>query len=150
MGHLLPPGVQECPVCPSMWPDVGSFAGPPVLRGFLWVVEGRLVNASDPGRGIVYLEIRDRESPLALAPQPSGSVYLTAEDDPDADCRILTRPEGVQVCNRSQPGRCAGPPEYKPLPPGQRFDLGATSFRHVGLQPPLWVEELAGSLRERD
>ena len=32
-GHLLPPGVQECPVCPSLWPEISAFAGPALLRG---------------------------------------------------------------------------------------------------------------------
>ncbi|MFC1572791.1 hypothetical protein ACFL6M_04250, partial [Candidatus Eisenbacteria bacterium] len=150
MGHLLPPGGQECPVCPSMWPEVGHFAGPPVLRGFLWVERGRLANASDPRTEMAYVEVRDQETPLALASQPAGALHLTGEDDPDVDCRILMRPESVQVCNRTRTGRRSGPPVYEPLPPGQSLDLGGTSFRYLGVQPPVWVEKLAGSLQEQE
>ncbi len=148
-GHLLPPGVRECEVCPSLWPEVEPFAGPPVLRGFLWVVKGRLALASDPGRELEYLEIRDQHNPLLLASQPSGAVYMIGEDDREANCRILMRPEGVQVCDRNRPEGHSGLPSYTPLPPGQRFDLGGTSFRHLGLQPPVWVEKLAGNLQGR-
>ena len=146
-GHLLPPGAHECPICPSLWPEVESFAGPPVLRGFLWVEKGRLISASDPGKELAYVEIRDGESPLALTLQPTGAVYLAGEEDPEVDCRILMRPEGVQVCSRGRPGGRAGPMEYQMLPPGEKVDLGSTSFRHMQVQPPPWVEKLAGTLR---
>ena len=144
LGHLLPPGVQECPVCPSLWPEVKSFAGPPLLRGFLWVETGRLAAAADPGKELAYLEIRDGESPLALTLQPSGVVHLAGDDDRNVNCRILMRPEGVQVCNMNRPGTHSGPLAYEPLLPREKFDLGRTSFQHLEVQPPVWVEKLAG------
>jgi len=145
--HLLPPGVQECPICPSLWPEVESFAGPPVLRGLLWVEKGRLIAASDPGVELAYVEIRDLELPLALTQRPSGALHIVGEDDPGVDCRILMRPDGVQICRRNRLGHPSRSPVYEPLPPGQKIVLGGTSFRHVEVQPPLWVEKLAGSLR---
>ena len=144
-GHLLPPGVQECPVCPSLWPEVSSFAGPPLLRGLLWVETGRLVTASDPGKDLAYIEIRDQESPLVLSLQPSGAAYLAEDDDGDVICRILMRPQGVQVCNKYRPVAHPGPLAFEPLPAGEKFDLGRTSFRLLEVRPPVWVEKLAGS-----
>lgn len=144
-GHLLPPGVRDCPVCPSLWPEVDAFAGPPVLRGLLWVEQGRLAPASDPHKKLAFLEIRDQEAPLGLTVRPSGTVCVVGEDDPDSSCRILMRPSGVKVCCR-RPGQPSAPPAYQPLPCGERFDLGGATLRHLGLQPPVWVEKLAGSL----
>ena len=140
-GHLLPPGEQECPICPSLWPEVDSFSGPPMLRGFLWVESGRLATVAEPAQELAYLEIRDRESPLALTLLPSGVVHLTEDDDYDARCRILMRPDGVRVCDKNQPAIHSGLPAYEPLLAGKTLRLGRTSFRHIQVRPPAWAEK---------
>jgi hypothetical protein len=108
------------------------------------VETGRLVADSDPGKEVFFLEIRDLELPLALALLPSGAVQLIDDDDRNMMCRILMRPEGVQVCNKCRPGTLSGPLAYSPLLPGEKFDLGRTSFRYLELHPPVWTEKLAG------
>lgn len=141
-GHLLPPGVQQCPICPSQWPDISPFAGPPLLRGLLWIETGRLTATSDPGNELAYLEMRDQESPLALSLRSSGAASLVEDDNRDVVCRILMRPEGVQVCNKYHQKEHSGPLEFKPLQPGEILELGRTSFRLMPVRPPVWVEKL--------
>jgi hypothetical protein len=149
MGHLLPPGRTDCPVCPDLWPEVTAFAGPPVLRGVLWLEQGRLTSEVEPGADLAYLEVRDREQPLALKIQPSGTASIVVDDDdPNILCRVLMRPEGVQVCSRVRPGAPPGPPVYEPLPPGESFRAGHASFRYVAIEPPVWVQKLAGSQQQ--
>ncbi len=143
-GHLLPPGVQECSICPSLWPEISAFAGPPLLRGLLWVDAGSVTSPSDPGEDMAYLEIRDQESALALTLQPSGDVHLTGDDDGDVVCRILMRPEGVQVCNKIRPAAHTGPLAFEPLLPGEKFHLGGVLFRLQVVQPPAWVQKVGG------
>jgi hypothetical protein len=142
-GHLLPPGVRDCPVCPSLWPEVSSFAGPPLLRGLLWVETGRLAPAADPGRELAYLEVRDQENPIGLILRPTGAVHVTTNDDEGVSCRILMRPEGVQVCDKSRPREGSGAPSYVVLRPGEKLALGGTTLRHQEVQPPLWAQKLA-------
>ena len=144
-GHLLPPGAAECPVCPDLWPDVTAYAGPPVLRGILWLESGRLTNDAAPDARLTFLEVRDREHPLALKIQPSGAAHLVDDDDPDVLCRILARPEGLQVCRRFRPGAAPGPPTYEPLQSGDTFDVGHATFRYQIIPPPVWVQNLAGN-----
>jgi len=146
MGHLLPPGEQDCPICPSMWPEVDSFAGPPLLRGFLLVESGRLTGSQDPVAALTYLEVRDQEIPLALAPLHSGAVSLVDEDDDKIECRILMRPNGISVCQRDQMKKQKAPSVYEPLLPGEKFDLGGVSLRYHEVVPPAWARKLAGCL----
>ena len=147
-GHLLPPGEQECPICPSLWPEVGAFAGPPLLRGLLWVERGRLTAGAEPFEELAFLEVRDQENPLALAPQTSGAVRVSDESDSEVSCRILMRPDGLKICRINQSGRRAGAPVYEPLTAGETFDLGGTSLRYQEMRPPSWAVKLAGSAIE--
>jgi hypothetical protein len=109
----------------------------------LWVESGRLATVSEPAQELAYLEIRDRENPLALTSLPSGVIHLTEDDDPDTHCRILMRPDGVQVCNKNQPATHSGLPAYEPFLAGKTLRLGRTSFRHMQVQPPAWAEKSA-------
>lgn len=147
-GHLLPPGVKDCPVCPDLWPEVTDFAGPPLLRGILWLESGRLTTHAEPGVDLAFLEVRDQEQPLALKSLPTGAAQLVADDDPDVLCRILMRPDGVQVCHRHGGGATPGPPTYRTLRAGESFDAGQASFRYQELPPPAWAEKLASGNRQ--
>lgn len=142
-GHLLPPGEQGCTICPSLWPAVDAFAGPPLLRGLLWVERGRLIKGETATAELAFLEVRDQESPLVLSPQPSGAVRLTDESDADANCRILMRPDGLKVCVMGKPDGKSGLPAYTALPPGETLDLGGTSLRYQNVRAPAWAEKLA-------
>ncbi len=143
-GHLLPPGAQECPVCPHLWPEVTAFDGAPLLRGILLVEKGRLTNADDPADYLPYVEIRDREQPLVLTHAPNEQVTI-ANDDAAGTCRVLMRPEGVQVCGAGFAHEHAGPRVYKALGPDDTFVLGTTTFRHIAFDPPAWSVKLAES-----
>lgn len=81
-GHLLPPGEHECPICPSLWPEVSAFAGPALLRGLLWVDSGNVTSTIESGEDITFLEIRDQEETLALALQPNGDVRPIGRSHP--------------------------------------------------------------------
>lgn len=144
-GHLLPPGEHECPICPSLWPAVDAFAGPPLLRGLLWVERGRLIGNENVSEEIAFIEVRDQESPLVLSPQPSGAVRLTDESDTDANCRILMRPEGLKICLMGQPDGRSRLPAYIDVAPGEKIDLGGTSLRYQIVRTPAWAEKLAAN-----
>jgi len=145
LGHLLPPGGRDCPVCPSLWPEVDAFAGPALLRGLLWVDAGKLAEARAPDRLLAYLEVRDRDRPVSLARRASGRVEVAPEDDPDVVCRLLMRPGGPRVCNKSAPADPRSLPQYVPLPPGSSLDLGEVRLRFLDLAPPAWAEKMAAS-----
>jgi hypothetical protein len=142
-GHLLPPGEQECAVCPDLWPEVAPFVGAPLLRGLLWLESGRLFSDGDPGQSRPYVEVRDQDLPLALAIQAGGTIRIADADDPAVVCRILMRPEGVQVCSRQGTRPRSGPPVYDKLKPDGTFQLAGATFRYLQVQPPAWAEELA-------
>ncbi len=116
-----------------------------MLRGLFWVTSGSLAFASEPAQELAYLEIRDQGTPLGLRLLPSGTVHLTEDDD--VQCRILMRPEGVQVCDKNQSGLHSGIPTYVPLPVGKALRLGRTSFRHLQVQPPDWALKQAAELQ---
>jgi hypothetical protein len=144
-GHLLPPGEQECPICPSLWPAVDAFAGPPLLRGLLWVERGRLMGDETATAPLAFVEVRDQESPLVLSPLSSGAMRLSDESDGDANCRILMRPDGLKVCKMGQSGDRAGLPTYTALSPGEKLDWGGMTLRYQEIRTPAWAEKLAAN-----
>ena len=99
-GHILPDGESECAVCPGLWPEVGEFEGPPVLRGVLWAIEGQLVSIAEDGDSetVAAVELRDDMEPLSLRLHGSDGLEIMGTDDPRADVKILVRPGGVGAC----------------------------------------------------
>jgi len=129
-GHILPPGARECPLCPSMWPDVSTFSGPGVLRGILLVERGRLEN--EAGAPAEFLEIRDHEQPLSFVQAEPGRLSPTTLDDGAATVRILMRPDGVSTCVKPGKGKLA----YEKLPPGGTRAVGGVQFRSILFDVP--------------
>lgn len=143
-GHLLPPGVRECPVCPNEWPEVPGYAGPPVLRGVLWVERGAVVARDAEGETeLPYVEVRDREAPVALSTDARGRARLTDEQDAAAVVRILMRPEGLMVCKKAAPGVLraeAGPLRFEALAAEHSLDVGNARLRYLAWPVPQWVD----------
>lgn len=143
-GHILPPGVRECPLCPTLWPSPPPFAGPPILRGVLWVEAGALHVAGDRV-GHEFLELRDMELPLSFRARSPLVADVASADQQDAAIKLLVRPEGVSVCGRPSGGR-AGPaaPRYEPLRDGGRVEVEGVRLRFVAIAAPAWTQSRAG------
>jgi hypothetical protein len=141
-GHLLPPGVRECPVCPSEWPETPVFEGPPILRGLLWVERGRLlaIPAAGGDDDRSYIELRDDEAPLNIGEDTRGRARLFQSEDPAVTVRIVVRPSGVLVCQKGGASP-AVPLAYVPLAAGGALDLGNTRLRLLTWPVPAWVEK---------
>jgi hypothetical protein len=143
-GHVLPPGVRECPICPSMWPEVAAFVGPPVLRGVLWIEGGQIL---DPARGepIPLIELRDGEQPLSLSPHAEPDVVVLGGDESRAAAKVLVRPDGVSLCERPDArAASAGPraerPAYRTFPQDTPLAIGRARLRFIPLAAPAWIE----------
>jgi hypothetical protein len=132
-GHILPPGSRDCPVCPSMWPDVAPFVGPPLLRGVLWVERGRL-KEGESGRALPYLEVRDLETPLTFDQAAPDELRLAPAEAKSGVARILMRPDGVSVCEKA--GGRSGKPAYVPVVAGEILTLGGVRIRFVPFEVP--------------
>jgi hypothetical protein len=137
-GHLLPPDSQECPRCPQSWPEVPPFDGPPILRAALVVERGELY-VEDTSRTTSLIEARDRLQPLSLVKDDRARMRLTEREEPNAQARILMRPDGVSVCQRPDargakrsPGKIA----YRPLNPGETAAVGGVTFRLYAFHVP--------------
>jgi len=102
-GHVLAADQVQCTRCTLSWPEVTAFDGPPVLRGLLLAVEGRLVH---DGRQVGLLELRDAELPVGLGEGRSPrDARVSLGSDEAIEVRLLVRPEGVQVCSRTEAER---------------------------------------------
>jgi len=141
-GHLLAPGQRDCAVCPSAWPEVPPFQGPPVLRGLLWVERGDLVGSANEGSGerLYFCELRDREASIALGIDARGRARLLADDDPETVARLVVRPSGFSLCRRGGRATRPGPLAYEPLHPGSSFDLENVRLRLVTWEIPAFPE----------
>ena len=139
-GHLLPPSVTDCPVCPSMWPDSGPFSGPAILRGVLWADAGRI---KDEGAEttLPVVELRDFAKPYAFRVEGSDCLRRIHEDPGNAAVQVLVRPEGVFAClgldYRAQGTRL----EFAPLGVSGSLRVGPILIRTVLFDVPDWVEE---------
>ena len=151
-GHILPPGVRECAVCPTLWPATTPFAGPPILRGLLWIDAGELRGLADAGP-LPFLELRDGETPVAIVASSPLTASLGSADHKDTIVRILVRPDGVSACTRpgaprggsaaSKGGRPASP-RYEPLAENAPVEVERVRLRFVPIQAPAWIHARAG------
>lgn len=137
-GHLLPPKVTECPVCPMMWPDPGSFSGPPILRGVLWVDGGRLRREHDPAAQPV-LELRDGAAPLALRVEGTDSLVQLAGEPGRASVQFLVRPDGVRACLGAEFRRPGAVAQFQPIAEETGLRVGPVLVRVVLFEVPEWV-----------
>ena len=138
-GHLLAPDQADCPVCPSMWPESDPFAGPPILRGILWVDHGKL-RTPDGADRMPYVELRDSEQPLSLVIEGAGSAKLTTSDEAKAGVKVEVRPRGVRYCLGPDYLIEAGKGlVYQDLAGEERFRVGPVTFRVMFFSIPDWV-----------
>lgn len=136
-GHILPPGSRDCPICPSMWPDAPPFAGPPILRGILWVERGRL-KEGEPARVLPYLEVRDLDLPLTLDQPAPDELRLAPVESKSGVARILMRPQGVSVCRKA--GARGGKLAWESLAAGETLTLGGVKLCLVPFEVPRRLE----------
>ncbi|MFN0151286.1 MAG: hypothetical protein ACKVU1_11345 [bacterium] len=143
-GHILPPGVRECPLCPTLWPQVAPFSGPPILRGILWVESGELHVAGDFARH-EYFELRDMELPYSLTSRSPLVADVASADLQDAAIKLLVRPGEISLCGKPAAGR-SGPaaPRYEPLRDGATVELERVRMRLVPIAAPAWTQTHAG------
>jgi len=138
-GHLLKPEQTDCPVCPSMWPESGQFAGPAILRGVLWVDHGKL-RTPDGRHHMPYVELRDSEQPLAFLIDGPGSAQLSTEDAAPVGVKVEIRPEATRYC--LGPDYVVDPGlglSYQDLAGEERFRVGPVTFRVLFFSIPSWV-----------
>lgn len=144
-GHLLPPRVTDCPVCPAMWPDPGPFRGPAILRGVLWADGGRL-RVEDRAETVPLLELRDGHAPIALRVE-GADVLTRLETDPTAaSVQVLVRPEGVLACLGAEFRGPRGRSEFQSLGLSGALRVGPILIRVILFDVPDWV---AGELEAR-
>ncbi len=141
-GHLLPPGVEDCPVCPSMWPDPGPFKGAPILRGIAWVESGHLRDEEIDGT-LPVLELRDNPTPFALSVEGSASARRLREDLGKAAVQILVRPDGIRYCLGAN-YRGGDTPSFVPIE-GERVRVGNMTLRVAEFEVPGWVRQEFGT-----
>lgn len=98
-GHIMAAGELLCPRCTTKWPELSSFNGPPVLRGVVVPVEGRMLHQ---GHEVGLWELRDADSPIGFAEGRSPrDVNITLGSEESLVARLATRPDGVQICART-------------------------------------------------
>jgi len=143
-GHILPPGVRECPLCPTLWPAIPPFSGAPILRGILWVESGELHVAGDRGR-IEFFELRDAELPYSFTARSPLVADVASADQQDAVIKLLVRPGEVSVCGRPAAGRGGtAAPRYEALRDGARVEADRVRMRFLPIAAPAWTQSHAG------
>ena len=112
-GHIMAAGELLCPRCTTRWPELPSFSGPPILRGVVIPVEGRMLHQ---GREVGLWELRDADSPIGFAEGRSPrDVNITLGSEESLVARLITRPDGVQICARGDQSPETRTLEYVPI-----------------------------------
>jgi hypothetical protein len=139
-GHLLPPKVTDCPVCPSMWPNAGPFSGPSILRGVLWADAGRL-RQEDRDEVLSIVELRDSARPHAFRIEGSDCLRKVENDPGSAAVQVLVRPEGVFACVGPEYRKPRASVEFDPFPVSGALRVGPILIRIAVFDVPDWVPE---------
>jgi hypothetical protein len=137
---MVDPDSGKCVVCPTSWPGISGFEGPPVLRGVLWLDQGEF-RIKREGRTISLVELRDQKLPVSLIVGSGNSIDVDLEDPPDASLKILVRPDGIKCCLSAQlkVAQHGATPEYLGMAGSDRLWVGDVSVRITLFEVPAWA-----------